>query len=163
MLLTLFALLAPAASAAAKEGLPCAFKGLKDYPGDDAAQVTIAEWMGYHAEKAGIPAELPVMAALVESGLKNSQFGDADVAGYFAMRVSIWNSGPYLGFPTSPQLQLRWFLDQALLVREQRLASGLPISEGFYGEWIADVIRPAETLRGRYQLRLADARALLCL
>jgi hypothetical protein len=45
----------------------------------------------------------------------------------------------------------------------RRLAAGLPIDEAFYGEWVADVIRPPEELRFRYQLRLADARALLCL
>jgi len=30
-----------------------------------------------------------------------------------------------------------------------------------WGEWIADVELPAEQYRGRYQLRLAEARALL--
>jgi hypothetical protein len=30
-----------------------------------------------------------------------------------------------------------------------------------FGEWIADVERPAEQYRGRYQLRLGEARSLL--
>jgi hypothetical protein len=30
-----------------------------------------------------------------------------------------------------------------------------------WGEWIADVERPAEEYRGRYQLRLSEARGLL--
>ncbi len=30
-----------------------------------------------------------------------------------------------------------------------------------WGEWIADVERPAEQYRGRYQLRLEEARKLL--
>jgi hypothetical protein len=62
----------------------------------------------------------------------------------------------------NPQLQLKWFIDQARLVREQRVAAGLPVTEAYYGEWIADVIRPPENLRYRYQLRLEEARALLC-
>jgi hypothetical protein len=52
------------------------------------------------------------MAALVESGLKNLDYGDAD----------------------DPQ---QW------------------------GEWIAEVQRPPEQFRGRYQLRLDDARQLI--
>ena len=162
LLLAVALLVAPASTAEAKSGLPCDLKALKDYPGDDAALALIAQWMATYAVKAGLPAELPVMAALVESGLRNLNYGDADSVGYFQMRVSIWNTGPYAGFPTNPQLQLGWFIDQALLVRAQRLTAGLPISEAYYGEWIADVIRPPETERYRYQLRLGEARALLC-
>lgn len=79
------------------------------------------------------------------------------------MRVSIWNTGPYFGFPTNPQLQLKWFIDQALLVRSQRLTAGFSITEAYWGEWIADVIRPPEQYGYRYQLRLGDSRTLLCL
>jgi hypothetical protein len=79
------------------------------------------------------------------------------------MRVGIWNSGPYAGFPTNPQLQLQWFVDQAHLFRERRLAAGLPIDEAHYGDWIADVERPPENLRYRYRVRLDEARALLFL
>ncbi len=135
--------------------------GGRAYPGDTAPKAAIARWMGYHAQKAGIPRELPVMAALVESNLSNLPAGDTDVAGYFRMRVSIWNTGSYRGFPTRSRLQLKWFLDQALRVRKQRLAAGLPLTEPSWGEWVADVIRPPEHLRGRYQLRLRDARSLL--
>ena len=78
------------------------------------------------------------------------------------MRAGIWDNGAYGGFPSNPQLQLKWFVDQALLIRNQRLAAGLPLDEAHYGEWIADVERPAENLRFRYQLRLEEARALLC-
>ena len=41
-------------------------------------------------------------------------------------------------------------------------AAEAPIDDpGQYGEWIADVERPAEQLRGRYQLKLGEARDLL--
>lgn len=134
------------------------------YPGDTAPKEAIAQWMAYGASVAALPRELPVMAALVESGLQNLQTGDADSVGYFQMRQSIWNQGEYAGYPQRPELQLKWFVDQATLVRQRRLSAGLPdpaASESAWGEWIADVQRPPENLRGRYQLRLADARALI--
>ena len=67
------------------------------YPGDDAPQAEIAAWMGSEAQKRGLPAELPVMAGLVESGLRNLDHGDADSVGFFQMRVGIWNKGDYAG------------------------------------------------------------------
>ncbi len=116
------------------------------------------------AQRRDIPGELPVMAALVESGLHNLSPGSADSAGYFQMRVAIWNQGTYAGFPDHPDLQLRWFLDQATAVREQRRAAGDPSygeDPSTWGEWIADVERPAQQYRGRYQLRLDEARSLI--
>jgi hypothetical protein len=134
------------------------------YPGNDISQVDIASWMANGARGAGLPPELPIMAALVASGLKDLQFGDADSVGFFQMRVSIWNQGPYAGFPADPDLQLKWFLDQANAVRAARIAAGdgdFGKDPAHWGEWIADVERPAEQFRGRYQLRLAEARQLV--
>jgi hypothetical protein len=162
LLLIVAGIAGPASPAIANSGLPCDLKQLKTYPGDDAASALIAQWMATYAAKAGLPPELPVMASLVESGLKNVRFGDADSVGYFQMRTTIWDSGPYAGFPTNPQLQVKWFVDHALLVRAQRLAAGLPLDEAHYGEWIADVQRPPAELRFRYQLQLDEARDLLC-
>jgi hypothetical protein len=132
------------------------------YPGDSATPEQIAAWMGGEAQKRGLPAELPVMAALVESGMHNLDHGDADSVGYFQMRRSVWNQGAYAGYPDRAQLQLKWFLEQASAVKRQRIAAGKSVDdpEG-YGEWIADVERPRADYRGRYQLRLADARDLL--
>src|SRR4051794_38520232 len=56
------------------------------YPGDDAPKEKIAAWMAVGAGARGIPGELPVMAALVESGMENLDYGDADSLGYFQMR-----------------------------------------------------------------------------
>jgi hypothetical protein len=134
------------------------------YPGDDASQESVATWMGDAARDAGIPAELPVMAALVDSGLRNLAQDDRATAGYFQMRVDIWNKGDYAGFPDHPTLQLQWFIDQALAVRQQHVAAGdVQYGEDLsqWGVWVADVQRPAEQYRGRYQLRLEDARALI--
>jgi len=60
-----------------------------------------------------------------------------------------------VGYADRPELQLDWFLDHAEAVGGRRNdPSG-------YGEWIADVERPAEQYRGRYQERLDEARELL--
>ena len=116
------------------------------------------------AQAAGLPAELPVMAALVESNLTNVHYGDADSLGYFQMRTSIWDKGEYAGFSSNPELQLKWFIDNAVAVKEKRIARGYTDFEhdpSKWGEWIADVERPAEQYRGRYQLRLEEAQGLL--
>jgi hypothetical protein len=124
------------------------------YPGDAAPKEQLAQWMAAGATAAGLPGELPVMGALVESDLRNLDYGDGDRMGFFGMRTSIWDTGKYAGFPDHPELQLQWFVDQALAV-------GARPDESAWGEWVADVLRPIEQYRGRYQLRLADARTLI--
>jgi hypothetical protein len=134
------------------------------YPGDLASREAVAQWMAHGARARSIPGELPVMAALVESGLRNLNIPDVDSAGYFGMRRAIWDMGIYAGFPDRPDLQLTWFIDQALAVRAIRVASGdlvFGTDPGRWGEWIADVTRPAEEFRGRYQPRLGEARGLI--
>ena len=148
--------MADAAAAAVGAGGP------NPYPGDDATKAQIAAWMGREAEKRGLPKQLPVMASLVESGVKNLHFGDADSVGFFQMRVGIWNKGEYAGFPEKPELQVKWFLDQAEAVKKQRIAAGKSVTDpNQFGDWIADVERPAEQYRGRYGLRLGEANGLL--
>ena len=71
--------------------------------------------------------------------------------------------GDYRGFPRNPELQLRWFTDTAILVRQRAIAAG---AEDFgepsgYGLWIADVERPAPQNRDGYQPYLDDADALV--
>ena len=134
------------------------------YPGDDAPKEQIAAWMATEAKKRGLPPQLPVMASLVESGLKNLNFGDADSVGFFQMRLSIWNNQPeYAGYPENPDKQLDWFLDQAeASSKPNASAAAKPIDDpSQFGEWIADVERPAEQFRGRYQLQLDQANNLL--
>jgi hypothetical protein len=102
------------------------------------------------------------MASLVESGLKNLNYGDADSVGLFQMREGIWNNGPYAGYANNPELQLKWFLDHAEAVKQQRVAAGLSVDDPKqFGDWVADIERPAEQFRGRYQLRLDEAHGLL--
>jgi hypothetical protein len=148
-------------AAAADDPIPCAWGS--GYPGDAAAKDDIAAWMASGAIAAGLPGELPVMGALVESGLTNLPPGDADSVGYFQMRVGIWNQGEYARFPDHPELQLKWFVDQAIYFADLRAAAGIDYrgNSNLWGEWAADVLQPAAQYRGRYQLRLADARALI--
>jgi hypothetical protein len=129
------------------------------YPGDQATPQQIAAWMGAHAEKAGLPPELPVMAALTESGLRNLNYGDRDSVGFFQMRLGIWDTGAYAGYPSNPQLQLQWFIDHALEVKQQY--PQLAENPGSWGELVANVEQPAARYRYRYQLQLSTAQALL--
>jgi hypothetical protein len=134
------------------------------YPGDAAAKNQLAQWMAGGSAAAGLPAELPVMGALVESGLTNLNYGDADTAGYFGMRKAVWDTGKYAGFLDHPELQLQWFVDQAQVARAKRIALGQQdpvLVESVWGDWIADVLLPAAQYRYRYQLQLANARALV--
>jgi hypothetical protein len=145
--------------APAAQATPCTTVPV--WPGGAAPRQAIAAWMATGATAAGIPGELPVMGALVESGLTNVSGGNLDVAGYFGMRVSIWLAA-YPGFPDQPEVQLQWFTDQALIARAARAAGGIDNSEpNTWGEWVADVERPAEAFRGRYQLQLVNAQALV--
>jgi hypothetical protein len=131
------------------------------YPGDEAAKERIARWMARGAADRGLPHELPVMAAIAESGLRNIR--GSDYAGFFGMHRSL-NSGELRGFPRNPELQLRWFLDTAALVRQRRVAEGRadPAKDpGSWGNWIADVERPARQNRSRYQPHLDEARGLV--
>jgi cell wall-associated NlpC family hydrolase len=158
-----------AAAESALQGIdPNAAGGLPDasdtYPGDNASQQAIAAWMARQAHKAGLPAELPIMAALTESGLKNDNYGDRDSLGFFQMRTSIWNQGEYRGFPDHPELQLKWFINQALEVRRERLSQGDAAygqDKSKWGDWVADVEQPAAEYRGRYQTHLDQADSLL--
>src|SRR3954466_2854654 len=94
--------------------------------------------------------------------MKNLHFGDADSVGLIIMRVGIWNQGDYAGYPDKPELQVKWFLDQAEAVKKQRVAAGKSLDDPHqFGHWIADVERPAEQYRGRYQLKLSEAHELL--
>ena len=131
------------------------------YPGDLAGRERIARWMARGAANRGLPHELPVMAGIAESGLRNIRGGSYH--GFFGMHESL-NRGEYRGFPRNPELQLLWFLDTAVLVRQRRVAVGRadPASDpGAWGSWIADVERPAPENRDGYQPHLAEARRLV--
>jgi cell wall-associated NlpC family hydrolase len=149
----------PSGSGSAGDALDLGSSG--GYPGDSASEQQVAAWMGSAAQKRGLPSELPVMASLVESGMKNLNYGDADSVGFFQMRLSVWNQGGYSGYSSDPEKQLDWFLDQAVKVKQQRLAAGEPVDPAHYGDWVADIERPAAQYRGRYELRLGQARSLL--
>jgi len=131
------------------------------YPGDSAPKERIARWMARRAAERGLPHELPVMAALAESGLRNLR-GER-YHGFFGMHDSL-NSGEYRGFPRNPELQVKWFIDTATAVRQRRVAQLEPdpaAAEQRYGSWIADVERPAPENRSGYQPHLDEAHRLV--
>jgi hypothetical protein len=133
------------------------------FPGDDAGPSPIARWMARGAALRDLPQELPVMAGLAESGLRNLRTAGGSYLGFFGMHESL-NAGPYRGFPRKPELQLRWFTDTAVLVRQRAIAEGdaeFGADPDGYGLWIADVERPAPQNRGGYQPYLDDADGLV--
>ena len=155
-------LLAAGVARAAPLDPECSFPA--GYPGDSASREAIAGWMAHRAKERAIPPELPVMAALAESGLQNLDSAGGDRAGYFRMQRSVWDHGPYAGFPSNPELQLSWFIDSAVAARTHRVDGGdtsFGQAEQGWGAWIADVLQPPEHLRGQYQPRLEEARALI--
>jgi cell wall-associated NlpC family hydrolase len=78
------------------------------------------------------------------------------------MRESIWNRGQYAGYADDPRRQLKWFLDQAEAIRRVRVERGQSVSDpAQYGDWVADVERPAAQYRGRYQLHFDEANSLV--
>lgn len=159
-MLALAVCLAP--SRATADATPCAWQGA--YPGDAAPKAELAAWIAAGAIARGLPAELPVMGALVESEITNAPAAGQDSAGFFQIRTSIWDQGEYAGFPDHPELQLEWFADQSISVNQRRADGGqTPYGQdsAAWGMWVADVLRPPEQYRGRYQLRLTDARVLI--
>ena len=128
------------------------------YPGDDAPPARIAAWMAAEARRHHLPGELPVMAALVESNLKNLPDGDAASVGYFQMQTTVWLQG-YPGYPDHPELQMKWFIDRAL--EEKAKQPELAADERRWGEWVANIEQCRSDLRWKYGDRLGDARALL--
>jgi hypothetical protein len=133
------------------------------YPGKGAARKGVASWMARGAAIRDVPEQLPVMAALAESGLRNLNRRGNPFAGFFSMHRSL-SKGPYRGFPKKPELQLRWFLDTAVIVRQREIAEGnedYGADSSSYGTWIADVERPARENRKGYQPYLDDAAGLL--
>ena len=79
--------------------------------------------MARAAAERGLPHELPVMAALAESGLRNLR-GES-YHGFFGMHESL-NRGEYRGFPRRPELQVKWFIDTATSVRQRLVAETRP-------------------------------------
>ena len=131
------------------------------YPGDGASKERLARWMARTAADRGLPHELPVMAAIAESGLRNLR-GDS-YHGFFGMHESL-NSGDYRGFPRRPELQMKWFTDTASSVRRRLVAELEPDPAGdpsSFGRWIADVEKPAAENRSGYQPHLEEARQLV--
>lgn len=116
-------------------------------------QKDTAEWMAKEAVKRQIPDVLPVMTSLVESGLKNVNYGDRDSLGYFQQRPSSgWGTPEQI---MDPAYSLDKFLDVAEEMRRKvswQDASAL-------GSWAQDVQRSA--FPDRYAEQYGTARGLV--
>jgi cell wall-associated NlpC family hydrolase len=113
-----------------------------EYPAGNPSHRQIAAWMGENASAAGLPQELPVMAALSASDLTDLRSHVDDAFGFFGMSEAS-SHGPYSGFAKDPEKQLAWFLDRAAVVRAERVAGGHPAygrDPSSWHEWIRAVL-----------------------
>ena len=114
------------------------------------------------------------MAALVDSGLRNrparKRERTADSVGFFQMRVErSGTQGEYRGLSLMQAAAPGEVVSSTHAIAGEGAAACATrrgvrrrqADPSSWGEWIADVERPAEQLRGRYQLRLEEARNLL--
>jgi len=95
-----------------------------EYPPGSPSRRQIAAWMARNATAAGLPRELPVLAALSASDLTDLRSRRDDAFGFFAMSRARADHGPYAGFAKSPDKQLAWFLDRAAVIRAEHVAAG---------------------------------------
>lgn len=110
------------------------------------------------AKKHGLPAELPIMTALVESNFKNVSGGDRDSVGMFQQRAA-W--GPF-SVRHNPKKSAELFFEggrggqRGAVDFKSRFKNR---GSKAYGEWCQAV--QVSAFPGRYQQRLAEARRLL--
>lgn len=114
-------------------------------------QKDTAEWMAKEAVKRKIPDVLPVMTSLVESELKNLNYGHSSSLGLFQM-LDIHGTAEQR---TDPAFALNWFLDNAEATRRKVSWQ----DAGALGVWAQDVQRSAHP--ERYAERYGDARGLV--
>ena len=137
-------------------------RGARRLPRRHAPREQIAAWMAGQAQKRGLPPQLPLMASLVESGHEEPPLRRRRLGRLLPDARRDLEPGRLRRLPREPELQVKWFLDQAEAVKRQRLVAGKSITDpNQFGDWIADVERPAEQYRGRYQLKLDEANGLL--
>ena len=84
-------------------------------------------------------------------------YGDRDSVGLFQMRTSIWNNGKYNGYPGNPEIQMGWFIDQALA--QQRKNGFRTNDTSRYGKWCQAI--EISAYPDRYQRRYSEARGYL--
>ncbi|MDX6644539.1 MAG: hypothetical protein QOK40_266 [Miltoncostaeaceae bacterium] len=124
-------------------------------PGDGAAPEAVARWMASAAAARGLPPELPVMASLAETGLRNLPYEDRDSLGVFQQRPSQgWGTPEQV---IDPYHALGIFLDRAAATDvggrfSARGAAGL-------GDWCQAV--QISGFAERFQEQLPRAGALL--
>lgn len=129
------------------------------YPGNSAGKKAIARWMGARAEAAGLPPELPVMAALAESQMRFNAIGDSGSAvGYFQIHPDrAKDDGFDPNDRTSAEMQIRWFIQEA----NQRKAKWASKGPESYHKWIQDIEVSGNPSGSQYAAQYTTARKLL--
>lgn len=107
----------------------------------------------------------PILVLTAAVGLA-AQAGATAASPYRGVPGTIVNTpaNNYAGYPERPEAQATRFIGHPVTLKKARIAAGeadFGEDPSTWGNWIADVERPAARYRGRYQPRLQDARALL--
>ncbi len=119
-------------------------------PSYDDEQLRIARAIRRIGRKRGESRKEIVAAletGLVESGLRNLNYGDADSKGWRQERASLYRN------PTNVKAGINRFFDET-----SSMGDGKGITAG---ELAARVQRPREDLRGKYHERVGEAKSLL--
>lgn len=124
---------------------------------ETAAQVRM---MAAQARRAGVPAELPVMTSLVETGFRNLNYGDRDSVGMFQQR-NAWGSR---ADRMNPERSTQMFLQggsqgQRGAADFARRFSGQPQNAQTLGRWAQAV--QVSAFPNRYAAQYDRARAML--
>ena len=102
------------------------------------------------------------MAALIESGMRNLTAATPTRSASSRCAPGSGTAARTRATPTARSSSSTGSSTTPKRCRRSASRAGLPIDDPkHYGDWIADVERPAEQYRGRYQLRLDEARELL--
>lgn len=138
----------------------------ENWPGNNASDQAKAKWMAAQAQEAGLPAVLPVMAALGESKL--DQYAKNKTSGASGLFQIIPRHHPGVD-PFNPQKALEWFISVARTPEKKRYVTsrGLTLKqilakgESDYGNWISRDIEGSDASGSYYQGFLGQAKSLL--
>lgn len=136
------------------------------WPGNSASKTLKAKWMAAKAEEKGLPAVLPVMAALGESNM--DQYVVNPTSGATGLFQIIRRFHPGVD-PTDPEEALNWFINTALHPEKRRYVTsrGLTLKqvlaqgEAGYGTWISRDIEGSDASGSYYQGFLKEAKELI--
>lgn len=135
-------------------------QAIRRVPGFSTQQLSYVKEMAAAAKAAGIPPELPVMTALVETRLRNLPHGDRDSVGLFQQRNAWGSHADRMNVAKSTHMFLHGGrAGQPGAVDYKRMFGSLPPTAHNLGRWAQKV--QVSAFPHRYAEEYATARRLL--